>query len=206
MPTHRSRCEFAVGMTTFLLALASSPVGAQSAATDSSGGAFCGSMTCRWSMVSAGVLAGALSISPTSVPMAKRTEQPADAPSNDFGFTLADCAPCKINNRPFEIPPGIMSKFLQQQIDTRNANQNGNAHGENDNAQGQNGNGQGQNDNDNATGNTNSNGNGNGNGNSGGRLAALATPVTSTPEPRSLLLLATGMLVLVPVTRRLRRG
>jgi hypothetical protein len=148
------------------------------------------------------------------------------ASTSNAQITPEDCAPCKVNNRPFDVPPGILDRLLSE----FGIGHGPNAHSKNEaaNAQGEGGNGVGAGNGGESAGASiageNSGGASGGtageaNGaNGAGRFGAVAAgggpgvsatvtaaEVTVTPEPQTAVLVATGLIVLVPVGRRIRR-
>lgn len=226
MSFRRLRPDHRAGLL-FLVALGfASPTFAQDASRDSSDHheGFCRSAACRWSAVSAGVLLGTLSVAP-----ANRTERMVvsmpHAATTSAQITPEACAACKLNDRPFDVPPGILEKLMAQLGLGRGPN----AHSKNGaGAQGAGGSEVGggnggstgpsmaSDNSDGASGGAaGGSGGANGAGNSFGAAAAgggpgvsaaLASPgVTVTPEPQTAVLVATGLIALVPVSRIRRR-
>lgn len=219
MPFRRAGQDLRAVLMVFVALVFASPVWAQDASRDSSDqrDGFCSSMGCRWSAVSAGVLIGSLTVAP-----ANRAERvgggmlPHVSTSN-AQITPEDCAPCKVNNRPFDVPPGILDKLLSE----FGVGHGSNAHSKNAgaNGEGEGGSGAGAgNGGDNAGGASggSAGGTGGANGANGFGAAAAgggpgvsaavnAADVTVTPEPQTAVLVATGLIVLVPVSRRIRR-
>ena len=226
MSFRRLRPDHRAGLL-FLVALGfASPAFAQDASRDSSDQreGFCSSAGCRWSAVSAGVLIGTLSVTPANRPERMVVPLPRAATSS-AQITPEACAACKVNDRPFDVPPGILEKLMAQLGLGRGPNAhsrtgagaqgaggsdvgdgNGGSPGASiasDNSGGASGG--------TAAGSAGTNGAGNAFGAGGvgggpGVSAALAAPdVTVTPEPQTAVLVATGLIVLVPVGRRIRR-
>lgn len=204
-----------------------SPAFAQDASRDSSDQheGFCGSAGCRWSALSAGVLIGTLSVAP-----ANRAERMAaslpHAATSSAQITPEACAACKVNDRPFDVPPGLLERLMAElslgrgpDSHSRNGagaqgaggSEVGDANGgtstgapiASDNSGGASGG--------TAAGSGGTNGAGNSfgaaavGGGPGISAALSAADVTVTPEPETVVLVATGLVVLVPVSRRLRR-
>jgi len=217
MPFRRAGQDLRAGLLVFVALVFASPVWAQDASRDSSDqrDGFCSSMGCRWSAVSAGVLIGSLTVAP-----ANRAERvgggmlPHVSTSN-AQITPEDCGPCKVNNRPFDVPPGILDKLLSEFGVGRGPNAHSKNAGANGEGEGGNGVGAGNDHSGGASGGSAA-GTGGANGANGFGAAAAgggpgvsaainAADVTVTPEPQTAVLVATGLIALVPVSRRIRR-
>ena len=226
MPFRRACQDFRAGLLVFVALVFASPVWAQDASRDSSDqqDGFCSSMGCRWSAVSAGLLIGSLTVTPAN--RAERVDgvMLPHASTSNAQITPEDCAACKVNNRPFDVPPGILDKLLSE----FGIGHGPNAHSKNGGANGlgESGNGVGGGNGSEGAGASIAGGNSGGasggsaggsgangaggfaaaaGGGAGVSAAVTAADVTVTPEPQTVVLVATGLIALVPVSRRVRR-
>lgn len=218
MSFRRLRPDLRAGLLVLVALGFASPGLAQSATRDSTDEqeGLCSSMECRWSAISAGVLVGTLSVTPANRAERVRAISVPRASSGNAQITPEECAPCKVNNRPFDVPPGILDKLFAELGVGSGVNSHSKKGGANTEGEGgiQVGDGNaGSNAEAGASGG--SAGGPNGAGTSFGAGAVGGGPgvsavvntadITVTPEPQTLALVATGLIVLVPVSRRIRR-
>jgi len=171
----------------------------------------CGAAGCSWFLFMNSLPAGSLNLSSRATAAAQFYRPLPFSASADLFSSLSDCPACKSNNRPFIVPPGIVTKLANQ-----GSNQSG-GHGGSGDDDGEHENGApgaasgvgpqaGLPANGNGASNAQGgNGNAPGQASTGGIVAAAVTPsVIVTPEPGALVLVATGLLALVPVVVRSR--
>jgi hypothetical protein len=211
MTPHRFVSLVALGVTATSATLSPRPTSAQViivAATQLSNHAWlksdCADMTCIRNAVQNSFTLTFVPVG-ASADLFERAE--AFVASADLAAFMADCPACKVNNRPFMIPPGLLFQLAKDHGNGTMDSQNGKSTGSADDG-----------DNDavvaigggsvsivmpavGGAGASNSAG-------VVGKAAALASApvdVTTNPEPATLVLMATGLFGLVPLLRRKRR-
>lgn len=221
----RSRWSMVVMLAFAVLA----PPSAASSQDSSNGrGVDCRAVGCTWfAMVVANYPIGSLTVGPTSWRGEAVTPGLKFSTIGDAEVPLIDCASCKTNPRGFLVPPGILMKMsLDDGVEPGMGHHHGNGLVSGRSV------GEGDFDSDDDDGGRGRGGNGaNGLGASGGTFGVSGPPfpggvssgapgsvsagalpagpnapvlddVTTTPEPSTILLVATGVLALLPFGRR----